>query len=440
MTLQWGFLGLLVRYSVLKMSEKFYSEHVRIGLDDTDHPEVGCTTERLDDLLRTISEQLETVAVERKLVRLWPFAERRTRGNGALGATIAIREGKLGSLVKICKKWFSQLESRIAEYPKSTIDPSPCMVISSTNAPKEWYWEAVRNHVDADQRFEEVIGFGCEVLYSKSKWGVVGASAAVSWFPETPASWELIAWRVPKLIGTPRDVSDLAVAELETHHPQTFVNRDPTKDRGLIAPRTPCPVLYGIRGSQEDVVLLAHEWLQSRDDVERCCNFATHQTNQLSDDHIVEPLSGTLVVDPVETRGGHSHATVFSGNRHFKLVAFSEGGPVNRLLREFQSGDAISWTGLESPDGSIHLEKLRLDRPTPRLISRPVCCARTMRSAGRGQGLRCIDCGKTEPKYWMSRSQVESGALVSCTWVEPTPSNRRHLARPISHLAAGELT
>ena len=414
------------------MNKILKSVSIRIGLDDTDHPEIGCTTEKFDNLIGTIEAELDVHVRERRLVRLWPFAERRTRGNGALGAVVEIPEQDYDTLEEICRNWFSELLSLVEHYPPTKFKPSPCVVISRSPTTDEWYWSSVRGHVDATERYEEVQRSGCLVLSSESIWGVVGASAAVSWTPDYFSSWELIAWRFSSNIGTPRKVDIAAVNELEKLHPETFLNRDPTKGKGLIAPRTPCPVLYGIRGSSQDAVTDAHEWLQKRHDVEDCLRYATHLTNQLSDDHIESQKSGTVISSPDEIRGGHSHVFAFTGRQSVKLVAFHEGGPVNRLLRSLQPGDIVSWAGLNSPDGSIHLEKLCLEMETPRIVGRPLCCSKTMRSAGRGQGLRCSTCGKIEPKYWLSQSANESCGVVQGAWVEPSPSNRRHLARPLS--------
>jgi tRNA(Ile2)-agmatinylcytidine synthase len=414
------------------MSKQTPFETLRIGLDDTDHSEIGCTTERMDNLINTIFFNMESVQIERRLVRLWPFAKRRTRGNGALGATIRINAEDKQSFLSVCRDWFSELITLTKNYPPSLIPPSPCLVISEEAVPKSWYWSAVRGEVDCEKRLIEVRNRGCTVLLSDSSWGVVGASAAISWQPKQSSSWELIAWREEKRIGSPRQVSEQSVMELEPLHPGASVNRDPTKGRGLIAPRTPCPVLYGIRGSTEHSVYAAHEWMQNRDDVESCSMFATHRTNQLSDDHIESPSSGTVTSLPSETKGGHAVIRAISSEGPYSLVAFYEGGPVNRLLRSLIPGDIISWTGLIAPDDSIHLEKLRVDTTSPRIDGRPVCCEITMRSEGKGQGLRCKNCGNRSPKYWMCGSGQESLNAEIGEWVEPTASNRRHLARPVS--------
>ena len=405
----------------------------RIGLDDTDHLEVGCTTSSFDHLLTAICQRMECQVVERRLVRLWPFAKRRTRGNGALGAILEISDNGTDDLKQICNEWFSNLLVQISNYPLSGYPASPCLVVSFKPVPKEWYWNAVRRNVDPHKLMDEAVQSRVIVMCSDSEFGVVGACAAISWDNNTNSSWELISWRDESRIGSARMVSLESVSELENLHPETFLNRDPTKGKGMIAPRTPCPVLYGIRGSSHSAVETAHYWLQSRDDVEDCHSFAIHRTNQISDDHIESPHSGTVISLPKETQGGHAHISVFSAGRAVKLVAFSEGGPVNRLLRSLIPGDRISWAGLVSPDGATHLERIKLDIATARIISRPICCSRTMRSSGRGQGIRCLSCGRIESKSWYC-ADIESvlGHPVG-EWLEPSPSNRRHLSRPLSH-------
>jgi tRNA(Ile2)-agmatinylcytidine synthase len=405
----------------------------RIGLDDTDHIEVGCTTSSFDHLLTEICERMECQIVERRLVRLWPFAQRRTRGNGALGAILEIPEDRAEKLEQICNEWFSNLLVEISNYPFSEISTSPCLVISFTPVPKDWYWDAVRKNVDSDTLLDEAIQNEVIVIRSDSTFGVVGACAAISWANNPNSSWELISWRDKSMVGTPRKVSSESVSELETQFPETFLNRDPTKGKSMIAPRTPCPVLYGIRGSSHSGVEKAHHWLQSRTDVEECHSFAIHRTNQLSDDHIASSLSGAVVSLPNETKGGHANISVFSAGQAVKLVAFSAGGPVNRLLRSLIPGDRITWAGLVSPDGSTHLERIKLDFATARIVGRPICCSRTMRSSGRDQGIRCISCGRIERKSWYCTDYESTIETPVGVWQEPSPSNRRHLSRPLSH-------
>ncbi len=404
----------------------------RLGLDDTDHTDVGCTTSSLDELLSEIQEGMNCDIIDRRLVRLWPFAHRRTRGNGALGAIIDIPDRDELVLEKISDSWFDRLLTKVSGYPPSNIPVSPCLAISFDKTPENWYWDAVRGHVDPEKTLREARNVGTILFLTDEISGVVGACAAISWESDPHSSWELIAWREASRIGSERQVSPASVSQLGSLFPGTFLNRDPTKGKGLIAPRTPCPVLYGIRGSSSSEVERAHIWLQSEKGVESCESYAIHRSNQISDDHLESTCSGAVTCKPRETKGGHARVSVFSGGQSLDLVAFREGGPVNRLLRNLEPGDKITWLGLCSPDGSIHLERLKIDSTVPRILSRPVCCGRTMRSSGRNQGLRCLSCGRKEKKTWYSIHFDDIHESPSGMWKEPTPSNRRHLSRPLS--------
>ena len=404
----------------------------RLGLDDTDHVDEGCTTSSFDELLSEIQEAMNCDILERRLVRLWPFADRRTRGNGALGAIIDIPKKDDVLLEIICNDWFDRLLTKVAGYPPSKIPVSPCLAISFDKVPRHWYWDAVRGYVNPENIIREARNTGTILFLKDEISGAVGACAAISWESNPHSSWELIAWRNDSLLGSERRVSPRSVSQLGSLFPGTFLNRDPTVDKGLIAPRTPCPVLYGIRGSSSSEVERAHIWLQSEMGVESCKSYAIHRSNQISDDHIESTCSGSVICKPRETKGGHARVSVFSGGQSLNLVAFQEGGPVNRLLRTLEPGDKITWVGLQSPDGSIHLERLRMDSASPRICSRPVCCTRTMRSSGRNQGLRCLFCGRKEKKTWYSIRFDDIHEYPSGKWLEPTPSNRRHLSRPLS--------
>ena len=401
---------------------------VYLGLDDTDFIESGCTTERMNNLINYLINHTNATEVERRLVRLWPFAENRTRGNGALGSIININPDKKNKLIKYCSLWFDELKKDINSKPNEFIHPSPCLIISFKKFPENWYWSSVRGHVDASKRKKQIENENNIFFTHNSDSGIVGASAAISWLPSSTSSWELISWRRKGLIGTERMVNFNDISRLDEKFPETFVNRDPTKKRGLIAPRTPCPVLYGIRGPNSKLVTDAHFWLQSQKNVENCSSFAVHISNQLTDDHIISPRTGTVVSEPIETKGGHSYLDVISNSELSRIIAFREGGDVNDLLRKLIPGDIISWTGIVSPNDSVHLEKLILVNPSPRIESRPNCCNRTMRSSGKNQQLRCKNCKKTTNKYWL----YSTDSVNSNIWVEPSPSNRRHLSKPLS--------
>ena len=395
---------------------------IRVGLDDTDHPDGGCTTydlNSLSELLRSVLPSYEEV--ERRLVRLWPYAERRTRGNAALCLLATIEEGDQGALYEALDSWVPEPGDA-----DGTSSARPAIVAGSGDPPMEWYTDAVRSRVDLDDRLKAISDAGFRVFTkSERPHGAIGASAALAW-GGSKHTWELVAWRDPTAQGTPRLVDNVMIEEMSTRFPGTFANRDPTTGRCLIAPRTPCPVLYGIRGDSITEITEAHRWLQSSGTNEISPTFAIHRTNQCSDDHVDGAECGTVVTPPQVVPGGHRHIKVHGRGGSKSLVAFKEGGPVNDALRALRVGDRIQWVGLTAPDGSIHLERLMLLDQAPVLEGRPMCCGKSMKSSGSKGRLRCTTCGRTTRRAWRSSSVRSQG-----TWHEPLPSNRRHLARPL---------
>ena len=121
---------------------------IRVGLDDTDHPDGGCTTydlNSLSELLRSVLPSYEEV--ERRLVRLWPYAERRTRGNAALCLLATIEEGDQGALYEALDSWVPEPGDA-----DGTSSARPAIVAGSGDPPMEWYTDAVRSRVDLDDR------------------------------------------------------------------------------------------------------------------------------------------------------------------------------------------------------------------------------------------------------------------------------------------------
>jgi len=404
---------------------------VRIALDDTDHVDHACTTEHFQRLLSMLQLSIDDFTVlERRLVRLWPFAPKRTRGNAALSAVCELGQGSLDDVNKICKKFIEDLAVEIEiGYPSEGQRPDPCLLVSDVEFPEDLYWQAVRREVKLKNRLESLPDSAKIHSISPQPAGLIGASSAIAWNPSQGSTWELIAWRQSDRIRTNREVSQQSIIEMSERFPETFTNRDPTTGRGMIMPRTNCPVLYGVRGNSSQEVSDAHKFMQSRDDVETCEAWAIHRTNQVSDDHLLGYHSAVVSGLPNEVQGGHSSILVWDGEVGKTLVAFAESGPVNVLLRSTRPGDEVDWLGLKAPSGEIHLERLRVKSTVPRTGERPGCCGKAMRSAGKGQGLRCTICGSIKEKSWKIESISFDGQ--SGGWVEPTASNRRHLAMPL---------
>ena len=396
-----------------------------LGLDDTDHLDGECTTWSMQTLLSVLERDHQFVVKEVRLVRLWPFAPERTRGNAALAAIVETRLN-FDSACDLLSGSFRELICRPIRESASTA--SPGFVISREQPESDFYHTAVRESVEIETAIAHLDSVQGRAYYEPElgKMGLVGAIAAIGW-PAEYHSWELTAWRYGGMIGKNRIISDTAIQMMEVQFPDTFLNRDPRSKRTIIAPRTPCPVLYGIRGTTRKGVESAHMFLQMSEGVERSQSYRCHRTNQTSDDHLSGIGTGVALSKSTSGIGGHASLKVFSNGGLIQLTAFREGGEVNRLLRQAESGDIVEWVGLESPSGGCHLERLRIVDSSPRISERPNCnCGSKLKSSGSLGALRCKKCGTEAARNWCTTTSL------SDEWVEPSPSNRRHLAKPLA--------
>ncbi|HIO25006.1 MAG TPA: DUF1743 domain-containing protein [Candidatus Poseidoniales archaeon] len=413
-----------------------------IGLDDTDSVDGGCTTWDFHLLLTHLEDGGFRVVGYPNLVRLWPFAPERTRGNAALSAEL-LTDSSTSNLADVLEDWFNNqyITNKSTENVVGSESACPVLVFTETRFPEEWYWNAVRKYVNPNDRLKDVTAVSSAIIWTKKDGkitsnlarGLVGASSAIAWRGENDCTWEATAWRIPKNIGSRRQVPSALVGSMSDKFPKTILNRDPNAGDSLITPRTPCPVLYGIRAEENAVAEQAHNWLQSNEDVEAAIAMRVHRSNQATDDHIKETCYGIVISKVREVKGGHASLHVFDGQKHCTLVAFKQGGEVNRLLKSLLVGDLVEWRGLTSPNNEIHLESLMCTEGVPRTLSRPNCkCGRKLCRQGIGQPLRCEQCGNTQESVWVS---TRFGSIKQ--WVEPLCSNRRHLAKPLNRQAKG---
>ncbi len=395
-----------------------------LGLDDTDSLDGGCTTAVFQELLNGLPEST-TVGVPR-LVRLWPFAQRRTRGNAAVG--VEVHSDDVPGLLDHLDTWWTHRIAPLA----GTVSPSdisareqspasPGMVWFDHKPPSEAYTSAVMQEVRLD-----------ELPLPRRAWGGhgrIGATAAVAW-PGLVCTWEAISWRLTDVDG-PRNVDNAAISTIDSW-PEIVFSRDPRRGTSLIAPRGRSPVLFGVRATTRLAAERACELLVESEATEAVQGWTVFQTNQASGDHLGEDWHLTvkeLVVDP-----DRKHASVFTDGP--LVLSYAEGGPVNALARWLKPGDVILVAGLVDPEGAVHAERLKLVSWVPRKRLRPLCpqCHVRMKSMGAGQGVRCPKCKRREGDDWVE----VLGTPPFTTWVEPPIDARRHLARPLLWEHAGE--
>ena len=223
-------------------------QSIWLALDDTDEREHGCTTFDFDDLLQLLEDN-GCVIDEERLVRLWPFAPRRTRGNAALSARISF-DITWPTVSEILSEWFeNRYGDLVADDSKHSAQP---VLLATSEQPDEGiYWRTVRGHVEVQSTLNELEMVAHKFWSSKRGMnGIIGCCAAIAWRGKEDHTWEYTAWRKSTLVS--RHVPVDIVNQMTQKFPSTIMNRDPNRNRSLIAPRTPCPVMkvsYSIKQS-----------------------------------------------------------------------------------------------------------------------------------------------------------------------------------------------
>jgi tRNA(Ile2)-agmatinylcytidine synthase len=279
---------------------------------------------------------------------------------------------------------------------------------------------------------------------------LVGCLAAAAW-PGPPSSFEVIAYREPRNWGKERALDPGPLFGLDATG-ATFHTVDPVAKKLACVPRTPDPVLCGLRGRDPERLVAAAIPAIARAAREPIDGWLLWASNQASGDHVTQvrvmpetPVLGTAEVEatvawPAERRqGGHAFVALRDDQGiHFEAVAFEPTHAFRDILSALLPGDRVVAVGAVN-EGLLKLEKLRVVAPAPdRRKENPMCpkCDRRMRSKGPSTGFRCSTCRQRLPPsalVW-----VEHPRGVDRHWHEPPVMARRHLHRPAAWDAADQ--
>ncbi len=416
-----------------------------IGLDDTDSRTLGmCTTY----VATRLAERLDSVgAVERTLlVRLNPAVEHKTRGNAALAIHCDVDSETALELAS------SALDRAVTDDERT----NPGLVVADCDpddvpeSVADFAAAAVCEHHDRERAVELVETVGFESRMRGNGRGVIGALAAVgAWRAFDEWTYEYISYRQPQRWGTDREVEYDSVLDVaESYYPTVWDTVDRGEEVPVCVPRTPCPILHGIRGDDPQAVRAAATGIES-EPADRGRLFVT---NQGTDAHLQDGTLETVedghayrltaeVVEPPETReGGHVFLRVGkcgtsegcsaseNSNQTLDVAAFEPTKRFRDHVRSLRVGDRLTVCG-EVSNGTLKLEKfavrdlVRSERVTPDCPE----CGKSMKSAGRNAGYRCRDC-RTSARGKVDRPverDIEEG------WYEVPPCARRHIARPL---------
>ncbi|MGB6443545.1 MAG: DUF1743 domain-containing protein, partial [Thermoplasmata archaeon] len=225
----------------------------------------------------------------------------------------------------------------------------PALVAVHRPLPAALYWNAVREVVPVAD-VEEVLALrGAWVRTSGTRRGIVGAAAAIAWRERHP-TWELIAYRSPDRAGTDRRVDAASVRRAQRQYRELFLCDDRRTRRLLVAPHTPCPILFGLRGTRPEAPLAARRAVRS----ETVNRWVLFRTNQGSGDHLrvrsagelsefrSGVVGGTVEGSPEVLEGGHVRFSLSDlEGRSLTCLAFEPTKTLPEVARTLRAGDRL---------------------------------------------------------------------------------------------------
>jgi len=410
-----------------------------IGLDCTDSARLGmCTTY----LGARVLEELGLAQLSYpELVRLNPNVPWKTRGNGAVSLRLTGPEGLSNDILERVSKLVEELS--VFEDPQT----NPGLFVLEGEVPhalKDWYYRALHRILTLEEARKLALSTEGRYRMWKNGRGLIGAMAAVGFDHAEGSTYEMILYRPADSRGE-RKVDLPSLSEADRKSGSTFFNFDEF-GRPLCIPRSPCPVLLGIRGTDPVDVYGAASSVEA-EDIER---WVLWRTNQHTDAHIeiVDSLGDLLPYSSIKAevivrtlpeyrRGGHLFFEVEDKTGGAAVCAAFEPTKVFRKdVSRLLPGDRINiWGGVKPGKGTdlpfVNLEKIEvLEMGRIYRKENPMCgeCGGRMESMGRGQGYRCKRCGLRDDDR--KPVMIEIKRDIGKGMIEPPMGAWRHLFKP----------
>jgi tRNA(Ile2)-agmatinylcytidine synthase len=394
------------------------------------------------------------------LVRLNPNIPWKTRGNGAIsiqvgkGKGLKIKIGEIDNEEIFCyqKSLEDYNDLRIKEIVEKSVDNYARLEDENTNSGfvllrKQPSFKIYEKTVKEITNLKEVIKIlnKSKAFYKgyKNKRGLIGATAAVSWFPKKDKTYELITYRKKDKWGKKRFVDDNSTKKMDKTIKSTFDNFDYENKHNRLVPNSPCPVLYGIRGEKQKDLVKAKSLIKS----EEVDNWIIFETNQATDNHLlnskikqIKPYQsvitkGSICLTPYTIKGGHVFFKIKDTSAVIDCAAYEPTKQFRNIVRKLSIGDVIEvYGGVRDKPLTINLEKINVKKLKTQFkkIENPVCpdCGKHMKSKGKNQGYKCIKCGTKSKKPLFKKINRE----ISLGFYEVPVCARRHLSKPLKRI------
>ena len=222
--------------------------------------------------------------------------------------------------------------------------------------------------IDEAEKFGKSIG--CEIHKFKKGRGIIGSIAAIG-LPLSDYTFELLAYRASENYGTKRQIDHESVYEMDRQtFPDTFENIDYSEDYIAIEPKTPCPVLYGIRSNNVEALKLAKDIVKVSEPIVDWCIF---KTNQHTDMHIQKAskisdmkqfgcyeVTGKVKNKPTIIDGGHMFFYIADESGEIECGAYEPTKNFRKTVSYLRPGDIIKVYGGIGEQNTFNIEKFQV--------------------------------------------------------------------------------
>lgn len=414
--------------------------YLHIGIDDTDSPDGMCTTYLASHIINRLNDNGIEIVGYPRLIRLNPFARFKTRGNGGVSFKILNDEK-----ADLAKRIVLEEVEKLSMFDCDNTNPGVIFYDGEiTEEMQDYAFRAIYSFITIDEAEEFGRSVGCEIYKFKKGRGIIGSIAAIS-LPLTDFTYELLAYRIPQNYGRERKIDVESVYEMDKKtFPDTFENIDYSENYIAIEPKTPCPVLYGIRSNTPQALEVARSIVQVGEPIEEYCIF---KTNQHTDMHIqkIDNISdmkqfgcyevvGTVKNTPKIIDGGHMFFYIYDESGEIECGAYEPTKNFRKVVSKLRPGDVIRIYGGIGEQNTFNIEKFQMIELNDIEYKNPICeCGKRMTSAGKNKGFKCKKCGnkiESDEKVPIKINRI----LENAQFYETPVSARRHLSKPICRM------
>ena len=413
---------------------------LHIGIDDTDSPDGMCTTFLASHIINRLKDEGIELLDYPRLIRLNPFARFKTRGNGGVSFKIKNDEN-----ADIAKEVVLQEVEKLSMFDCDNTNPGVIFYEGEiTQQMRDYAFRAIYEFITIEEADEFGKSVGCEIHKFKKGRGIIGSIAAIS-LPLSDCTYELLTYRSSENYGTKRQIDYDSVYLMDKKtFPDTFENIDYSEDYIAIEPKTPCPVLYGIRSNNVDALHLAKSIVKVNEPLVDWCIF---KTNQHTDMHIqkVDKISdmdqfgcyevvGEVKNKPNIIDGGHMFFLLSDDSGEIECGAYEPTKNFRKTVSHLRPGDIIKVFGGIGEHNTFNIEKFQMVKLNDIEYKNPICeCGKRMTSAGKNKGFKCKRCGN-KIKSSKKVPIVITRNLKNSQFYETPVSARRHLSKPLCRM------